>query len=248
VDADDRKASIAANPDVVQLQRRRIRIARMRVVMTSEAPVGRLEDGTVFYAPLGEILCAGDELVCCHLCGRWLQTIGGTHLRVVHGWTLAEYREAFQLLQSVPTCSRDVSSGLRGRAYARVGQKGFGTPPSDAHGNTRPVPGWRSLQRVRPILAAELDQSRNGELDPAAVAAGSHRKAWWRCHVAETNGRRRSITAWAVGLAARGAHGFDKSRTAAPSSGSDRWPSDAPSSSPSFTPTETLVLTPTRSR
>jgi Zn finger protein HypA/HybF involved in hydrogenase expression len=106
---------------------------------------------------------------------------GWTHLRVVHGWTLAEYREAFQLLQSVPTCARDVSAGLRGRAYGRQGRKGFGTPPSDAHGNTRPVPGWRSLRRVRPDLAAELHESRNGELDPGVVAAGSHRKAWWRC-------------------------------------------------------------------
>jgi DNA-directed RNA polymerase subunit RPC12/RpoP len=150
--------------------------------MRSEAAaVGTVEDGTVFYAPLGEILRDGDEMVCCHLCGRWLQTIGGTHLRVAHGWTLAEYREAFQLLQSVPTCSRDVSASLRRRAYARQGRKGFGSPPSEAHGNTRPVPGWRSLGQVRPDLAAELHESRNGELDPAAVAAGSHRKAWWRC-------------------------------------------------------------------
>src|SRR5664279_1911326 len=62
-----------------------------------------------------------------------------------------------------------------------LGQKGFGTPPSDAGGSIRPVPGWRSLARVRPDLAAELYESRNGELDAGAVAAASHRKAWWRC-------------------------------------------------------------------
>src|SRR5450631_539640 len=94
------------------------------------APVGVLEDGTVFYAPLGEVLHDGDDLVCCHLCGRWLRQVGGTHLRVGHGWTLAEYREAFRLLQSTPTCSRDLSAGLRRHAQARLGQKGFGTPPS----------------------------------------------------------------------------------------------------------------------
>ena len=89
------------------------------------APVGVLEDGTVFYAPLGEVLHDGDDLVCCHLCGRWLRNVGGTHLRVGHGWTLAEYREAFRLLQSTPTCSRDLSAGLRRHAQARLGQKGF---------------------------------------------------------------------------------------------------------------------------
>jgi hypothetical protein len=77
------------------------------------APVGVLEDGTVFYAPLGEVLHDGDDRVCCHLCGRWLRQVGGTHLRVGHGWTLAEYREAFRLLQSTPTCARDLSAGLR---------------------------------------------------------------------------------------------------------------------------------------
>ena len=145
------------------------------------APVGVLEDGTVFYAPLGEVLHDGDDLVCCHLCGRWLRKVGGTHLRVGHGWTLAEYREAFRLLQSIPTCSRDLSAGMRRHAQARLGQKGFGTPPSDAGGSIRPVPGWRSLGRVRPDLAAELHESRNGELDAGGVAAASHRKAWWRC-------------------------------------------------------------------
>jgi hypothetical protein len=50
--------------------------------MAVETPVGVLEDGTVFYAPLGEILRDGDELVCCHLCGRWLRMLGSTHLRV----------------------------------------------------------------------------------------------------------------------------------------------------------------------
>ena len=79
-----------------------------------------LEDGTVFYAPLGEVLHDGDDLVCCHLCGRWLRKVGGTHLRVGHGWTLAEYREAFLLLQSTPTCSRDFA-GLPDTRLWRTG-------------------------------------------------------------------------------------------------------------------------------
>jgi hypothetical protein len=31
--------------------------------MTVEAPMGVLEDGTVYYAPLGEVLRDGDDLV-----------------------------------------------------------------------------------------------------------------------------------------------------------------------------------------
>jgi hypothetical protein len=58
--------------------------------MTVETPMGVLELETVFYAPLGEILRDGDDLVCCHLCGRWLRMVGSTHLRGGHGWTLAE--------------------------------------------------------------------------------------------------------------------------------------------------------------
>ena len=55
---------------------------------------GMLADGTVFYAPVGEIVIDG-ELVICHLCGRSLRSVTA-HLRV-HGWTPGAYREAFGL-------------------------------------------------------------------------------------------------------------------------------------------------------
>ena len=65
---------------------------------------GWLPDGSSFYAPLGEMLSDGDERVCCHLCGRWMKAVGGTHLRW-HGWTIDEYREAFRLGRQTPTCA-----------------------------------------------------------------------------------------------------------------------------------------------
>lgn len=55
---------------------------------------GMLADGTVFYAPVGEVVIDG-ELVICHLCGRSLRSVTA-HLRV-HGWTPGAYREAFGL-------------------------------------------------------------------------------------------------------------------------------------------------------
>jgi hypothetical protein len=134
----------------------------------------------VFYAPLGVVVDDGQGRVCCHLCGRWLQVVGGTHLRVGHGWTLAEYREAFQLLKRSATCSPQLSASYRRYAHARQGHRGFGTTLSGG-GSVRPVPGWRSLERVRPDLARELHPTRNSGLDPAEIAVSSHRRVWWRC-------------------------------------------------------------------
>ncbi len=44
----------------------------------------------------------------------------------------------------------------------------------------KPRPG-RSLAEVRPDLVAEWHSSRNGDLTPNDVEAGTHRKVWWRC-------------------------------------------------------------------
>ena len=150
--------------------------------MSGEAhPVGVLSDGTAYYAPLGELDYDGEDRVRCHLCGRFLRMVGGTHLRVGHGWTIAEYRETFQLSQSAATCSRDLSERYRRSAVQRVGSDGFATPPTARGSGRVRAPRWRSLAHVHPELVAELHPTRNGDLDPETVGAGSHRKPWWRC-------------------------------------------------------------------
>jgi len=59
------------------------------------APVtGVLADGTVFYAPLGEVVIEG-SMVTCHLCGRSFRSVAA-HL-ASHGWTKAQYCETFGL-------------------------------------------------------------------------------------------------------------------------------------------------------
>jgi hypothetical protein len=58
------------------------------------SPVGVLGDGTVCYAPVGEVIVEG-ALVVCHLCGRSLRSVTA-HLRA-HGWTKQDYCEAFGL-------------------------------------------------------------------------------------------------------------------------------------------------------
>jgi len=58
------------------------------------SPVGVLDHGTPFYAPIGEVIVDG-SLVICHLCGRSLRSVTA-HLRV-HGWTKQAYCDAFGL-------------------------------------------------------------------------------------------------------------------------------------------------------
>jgi len=148
---------------------------------TDAAPVGTLPDGTPYYAPFGELVSDDDtERVRCHLCGRLLRIIGGTHLRVTHGWTIDQYREVFELREHVPTCSHELSARWRESARTRRGRDGFGIPPAKAAGSHQ-APRWRSLAHLYPELLDDLHSTRNGDLETSALAVGSHIKVWWRC-------------------------------------------------------------------
>jgi len=148
-----------------------------------------LDDGVPFFAPVGELPYDADEdRVQCHLCGGWFRLIGGTHLTRTHGWTLAEYREAFHLPATAPTCSRGLSEEHRAHTKRRIAAGELPATGSlvdpkaqaDARANRR-LARWRSLAVKHPELLAELHPGRNGELDPFELAAGSNRKLWWRC-------------------------------------------------------------------
>ena len=157
-------------------------MSKRRSVGAVEArPVGVLADGTAYYAPIGELVHDGDAVVC-HLCGRAMRMIGGTHLRVGHGWTLQQYREAFHLPMHAPTCSRELSNVYREQAVERVkATEHFGQPPTPRKGPTPArSPRWRSLAELHPELVAELSP-RNEGVDAAELGAGSRLKPWWRC-------------------------------------------------------------------
>jgi Probable Zinc-ribbon domain len=141
--------------------------------------MGRLADGTSFFGRLGQVAHdLVDDTVQCHLCGRWLNVVGGTHIRW-HGWTLVRYREAFQLRESVPTCSESISGQLRRSATARIGPNGFAVPPAAADRSIKSTPVWRSFATLAPWLVVELHPHRNKDVDPHQLAAGSKRKLWW---------------------------------------------------------------------
>jgi rubrerythrin len=148
--------------------------------------VGRLEDGTPYFAPLGEMPYDPDEdRVQCHLCGMWFRAVGSAHLRQCgHGWTVAEYREAFHLLKQTPTLRtkrQQTTARPRPRSphdrRAQIGQR-VGKP---AGTGGRGVRRSRSLAALRPDLVAELDPTRNVALDPYRIGVKSGTRLWWRC-------------------------------------------------------------------
>jgi Probable Zinc-ribbon domain len=107
--------------------------------------------------------------------------VGGTHLRVGHGWTIDRYREAFHLRGDDPTCSRALSEEYRRAACERLGHRGFGTPPRDAVRGRRRASRWRSLSSARPELLSEVDTTRNDQLDVVELPVSSKQRIWWRC-------------------------------------------------------------------
>ena len=64
-----------------------------------DAPGSYLPDGTALFGRLGVLAVDADTgLVQCAACGRWLRTVGGSHLHAAHGLTAESYRERFGLL------------------------------------------------------------------------------------------------------------------------------------------------------
>lgn len=118
-------------------------------------PLGWLDDGTAYYAPVGRLLADGDR-VCCHLCGRWFLSVA-SHVRV-HGWTKSDYVVAFGL---------ELGNPLTGEATRK-----------------RRSAALTARQAVEPAIqraqAEARARSRSGALTAAATAA-----ARGRAHPAE---------------------------------------------------------------
>jgi predicted nucleic acid-binding Zn-ribbon protein len=165
----------------------------MRAVAISGA-VGRLDDGTVYFAPLGEMRYAEDR-VQCHLCGRWLKLVGGSHLVRKHGITTGQYRELFHLYAVTTTAAPEFSARKSRRMRAKIvqGECRWPLPPTTRGSVGR----WRSLGVLHPVLLDEWDRERNEGIDPFATAPGSRRKLWWRCrrcgHEWQTAARNRTV-------------------------------------------------------
>ena len=128
---------------------------------------------------MGQMRYDGDR-VQCHLCGRWLKMVGGSHLIAAHGVTVAEYREMFRLHGNDSTVAPEVSERKR---RAMVAQIASGERDQSVLGKSPPatVQRWRSLAALHPALMAEWHRTRNNEIDPSKVGQYSRLKIWWRC-------------------------------------------------------------------
>jgi hypothetical protein len=111
---------------------------------------GTLDDGTPYYAPVGEVVVDGSR-VTCHLCGRTLRSVVA-HLRV-HGWTKQQYCDAFGL---------ERNQSLEGPATRKLRAATF---------SARLV----FDPAVREGAAAGRERARSGELARAAAAAARGR-------------------------------------------------------------------------
>jgi hypothetical protein len=185
-----------------------------------EAPavaLGRLPDGTPYFAPLGELAYdPAEDRVQCHLCGRWYRVIAGSHLHRVPWLDARRVPRGVPAAEGVPTVALGVSTALAAHTRRRVQA---GELPADFTPEWRArrdsgagyrVQRWRSLAVLRPDLAAELHPTRNGDVDPHSLAPTSSRRVWWRCascgHEWET-----SVAARARGDGCRNAPGGHRS-------------------------------------
>jgi len=146
----------------------------------SPRPIGRLPGGEPYYAPVGEMRYDGDR-VQCHLCGRWLKWVGGTHLARTHGWTIEQYRDTFRLPRNVSTVAPETGGLKRAQMLEqiRTGQRDQSAIPRGIVPAT--VGAWRSVAVLRPELLVEWHPTRNADLDPYEVGVHSKRRVGWRC-------------------------------------------------------------------
>lgn len=120
-------------------------------------PVGRADDGSWLFAPLGSMLVTDDGArVVCHGCGEWLSQVSTGHARS-HGLTLEGYRERFGLNRKASLVAPRLAALRRADGLAR----------------------WASNSGVREGLAVGQAMARSGELKALGGAAqprGSRRR------------------------------------------------------------------------
>jgi hypothetical protein len=156
--------------------------------------VGVLGDGTPYFAPLGQIVADGSR-VTCHLCGRTFRSVAA-HL-ASHGWTKAEYCEAFGLERTQSLEGADTRK-LRAAAFGARLVFEPALRNGSARGRHRAVSGQLTRQAADAARGRPFPEQRR-QRQRAAVSAAA------RARLAEANRERASqhVTAVAQAVAAR---------------------------------------------
>jgi hypothetical protein len=120
------------------------------------AVVDRAVDGTLLYAPRGELPSDVDgSAVQCHLCGRWYRDLASSHLLRAHGVSASEYRQLVGLRPRHP-----LQAPARSAAQAELMRRRITVEP-----------------RLRAAMALGERLARSGELQPLAERALRERPA-----------------------------------------------------------------------
>jgi hypothetical protein len=111
--------------------------------------------------------------------------VGGNHLLAAHGWTTAEYRDAFGLNVTASTVGPSTAERKRESMFEQI-SRGERSYPVGGGGSLPTAARWRSLAPRRPAAAAEWHPTRNRALedlgvDPQTVGVKSAREVCWRC-------------------------------------------------------------------
>jgi hypothetical protein len=131
------------------------------------------------FGPMGELRYSG-ERVRCHLCGRWLKMVGGSHLMTAHGITTGEYREMFRLPVGASTAAPFTSELKRDTMLEQIASGDRAQPTSGA-AVPPTILRWQSLGVRQPDLLREWDSEANAKLDPYGIGPHAKAKVWWRC-------------------------------------------------------------------
>jgi lambda repressor-like predicted transcriptional regulator len=143
--------------------------------------VGVLGDGTPYFAPLGQVVADG-ALVTCHLCGRTFRSVAA-HL-ASHGWTKAQYCEAFGLERTQSLEGADTRK-LRAAAFGARLVFEPALRNGSALGRRRAVSGQLTRQAADAARGRPFPEQRR-QRQRAAVSAAA------RAQLAEANRERAS--------------------------------------------------------
>jgi len=159
----------------------RVILALARRANPESRIVGVLSDGTSYFAPIGQVVVDGAR-VRCHLCGSTFRSVAAHLSR--HGWTKAQYCEAFGLergqslegddtrkLRAAALSGRLLfepamrEGSARGRDRARSGEL---TKDAAAAARGRPFPAQRrqrSRTALSPVARMQLGQANRERAD-----------------------------------------------------------------------------------
>jgi lambda repressor-like predicted transcriptional regulator len=141
--------------------------------------VGVLGDGTPYFAPLGQVVVDGTR-VTCHLCGRTFRSVAA-HL-ASHGWTKAQYCEAFGLERTQSLEGADTRK-LRAAAFGARLVFEPALRKGSAHGRRRAVSGQLTRQAADAARGRPFPEQRR-QRQRAAVSAAA------RAQLAQANRER----------------------------------------------------------